>query len=426
MSFDRTPTYPYYFNPMRRGGFRTGVAFLVIGFVVGLTACTAGSAALLPTRVALLPTIALPTATSTPGDVPYTWTPPPPGSAELVDATPHPNAGQPAANASSADTPRATVPTSTAVPSRTPTPSVTPTPSPYVPLSTLLAGLPHDPSLGPSKLSIHIVRNNDPNIMEFVRLAQPAVIKVVDDFGLLNEVNAISPRTIIVGRINDDFIQNYVGEPEEAAQEYIAKHINTYLANPAVDYWEGWNEPDPPSLGHMDWYARFEQERVRLMAQYGLKSAIGGFPPGVPEVNEFAHFLPAVETAKQYDGILTVHEGDLHNGDLRAGYGSAVPGYPAYPDRGNMTFRYRWFYKELLEPANLVIPLVISELNFVGWGDTNHADFIAQCAWYDTEVRKDGYVIGFAIFTAGPIQQWTVYDINPILLDFAAYVRSQR
>lgn len=412
---------------MKPGGFLITIAFLLFGLVVGLAACTAPGSAVLPTQAALLPTIALATATSTPGDVPFTWTPPPPpavAGAELLDATPRPNAGLPVSQANT-DTPRPTLPSRTPVPSRTPTPSVTPSPTNYVPLSTLLASLPYDPSLGPSKLGIHVVRNNDANIMEFIRLAQPAVLKVVDDFGLIEEARAVSPRTIIVGRINDDFIQNYIGEPEEAAQAYVAKHIRTFLANPAVDYWEGWNESDP-GIGRMTWYSRFEQERVKLLAQYGLRSAIGGFPPGVPEVDEFALFLPAVEVAKQYDGILTVHEGDLHAGDLRSGYGSALPGYPAYPDRGNMTFRYRWFYKELLEPADLVIPLVISELNFVGWGDTNHADFISQCAWYDSEIRKDGYVIGFAIFTAGPIQQWVVYDINPILLDFAAYVRSQR
>jgi hypothetical protein len=162
------------------------------------------------------------------------------------------------------------------------------------------------------------------------------------------------------------------------------------------------------------------------LAQYGLRSAIGGFPLGVPELNEFAHFLPAVATAKEHEGILTLHEGELHTGDLRSGYGSPLPGYPPYPDRGNLAFRYRWFYRELLEPAGLVIPLVISELNFVGWGDLTYEDFILQCAWYDSEVRKDGYVIGFAIFTAGPIEHWTIYDINPILPDFAAYVQSQQ
>ena len=47
-------------------------------------------------------------------------------------------------------------------------------------------------------------------------------------------------------------------------------------------------------------------------------------------------------------------------------YGDPLPGYPAYPDRGSLTFRYRWFYREILEPAGMVIPLVISEAGIDG------------------------------------------------------------
>jgi hypothetical protein len=56
----------------------------------------------------------------------------------------------------------------------------------------------------------------------------------------------------------------------------VEYQLAQYLANPYVDYWEGWNEPDP-NMNNMAWYARFEQERVRLLAEYGLKAAVGGF-----------------------------------------------------------------------------------------------------------------------------------------------------
>lgn len=131
-------------------------------------------------------------------------------------------------------------------------------------------------------------------------------------------------------------------------------------------------------------------------------------------------------------------------------YGSPLPGYPAYADRGSLTFRYRWFYREILEPADMVIPLVISEAGIdgiignrpgpagLGWkdfqtyweeqglGTTGIEAYINQLAWYDAGVRQDGYVIGFTIFTAGAISNWTSYDINPILPELANYVVSQR
>lgn len=333
-------------------------------------------------------------------------------------------------------------------PTQTPTPSVTPevtvTPTRY---QNSFPTRSSSGELGLSKLGIHVVRNNDARIMEFVRQAQPAVMKGVDDLGFLEEVKQVSPRTIIIGRLSPP-AQTYTGEPEKAARDFVDRQIERYLLNPYVDYWEGWNEPDP-NLDHMEWYARFEAERVRLLAQHGLKAAVGGFSTGVPEMDEFELFLPAIEAAIEHGGILSLHEYGAPT--MMYLYGDPLPGYPTYPDRGSLTFRYRWYYRDILEPRGLVLPLVISEAgidgiigmgrpgpNGHGWDDfeeywvaqglgENGVDaFINQLNWYDNGVREDGYVIGFTVFTAGGIEQWKQYDINEILPDLADYVISQR
>lgn len=333
-------------------------------------------------------------------------------------------------------------------PTQTPTPTmtleVTAVPTQY---QSKFPSLPPTGELGPSKLGIHVVRNNSSNIMEFVRQAQPAVMKGVDDLGFLEEVKQVSPRTITIGRLSPP-AQTYTGEPEKAARDLVDKQIDRYLKNPYIDYWEGWNEPDP-NLDHMAWYARFEAERVRLLAQHGLKAAIGGFSTGVPEMDEFELFLPAIEAAIEHGGILSLHEYGAPT--MMYLYGDPLPGYPTYPDRGSLTFRYRWYYRDILEPRGLVLPLVISEAgidgiiglgrpgpNGHGWDDfedywleqglgSNGVEaFINQLNWYDNGVREDGYVIGFTVFTAGGIAQWKQYDINEILPDLANYVISQR
>jgi hypothetical protein len=310
----------------------------------------------------------------------------------------------------------------------------------------VIPDLPPTDELGPSKLGLHVVRNNDPNIMEFVRRAQPAVMKAVDDFGFLAEVREASPRTITVGRHSLTH-QDHSGDPDEAARDFVEEHLETYRANPAVDYWEGWNEPDPNG-DNMIWYSRFEQERCRLLAENGFRCAIGGFATGVPELDEFQLFLPAIDVANKLGGVLTLHEYSAP--DMAYLYGSPLPGYPAYPDRGALTFRYRWFYREILEPADMVIPLIITEGGIdgiignrpgpqgTGWKDfqsyweqqglaeTGEQAFINQLAWYDAGVRQDGYVIGFTIFTAGGISEWKRYDVNPILPELADYVIGQR
>jgi hypothetical protein len=309
----------------------------------------------------------------------------------------------------------------------------------------VIGNLPPTDELGPSKLGLHVVRNNDPNILEFVRKAQPAVMKAVDDLGFLAEVKAVSPRTITIGR-HSVGSQDYKGDPEEAAQEYVEEYLDIFRANPAVDYWEGWNEPDP-NLNNMIWYSRFEQERVRQMAQQGFRVAIGSFPTGVPEMDEFQLFLPAIDVAIQHGGILSLHEYSAP--DMGYLYGDSLPGFPAYPDRGSLTFRYRWYYREYLEPAGLEIPLVVSEAGIdgiignrpgpsgKGWrdfqgyweeqglGETGVEAFINQLAWYDAGVRQDGYVIGFTVFTAGGFGYWENYNVNPILPEITDYAVSQ-
>lgn len=342
-------------------------------------------------------------------------------------------------------------------PTRTPlpTPTFTPSPTPIVTDTPNYSGGGRGaPRIAPggyppvttgSKLSIHVIRSNS-EVMDFVRRTQPPVIKSVDDLGFMADVKRTSPHTMTIGRINV-IGQSYQGNPEEAARQYVAGQLQKYRLNPGVDYWEGWNEPNP-TMDNMWWYTRFEQERVRELARHGFKAAIGGFATGTPEIEEFAVFLPAVETALQYGGILTLHE---YSAPVMTHlYGGALPGYPAYPDRGALTFRYRWFYRELLEPAGLVIPLVITEAGIdgvignrpgpggygwadfqryaveAGWGNDGVQAFINQLAWYDAGVRQDAYVYGFTVFTAGPVGHWRKYDIDPILPDLAYYVTGRR
>ena len=410
-----------------------------MGWLAGCGQAAGPSSAAPPTPAATNTAVA-----SVPSSIPPTWTPQP----SVTPAAPTLIAALPVVGRALTATAQPTVPTNTPVPP-TATPAApetaAPTPTRYV---SFIPDLPPSAALGPSKLGLHVNRPNTPAIMEFVRAAQPAVMKGVADLGWLADVKRESPRTITIARIPVED-QNYAGDPEEAARRMVAEQLEEYLLHPWVDYWEGWNEPDP-GLERMEWYARFEQERVRLLASYGLRAAVGGFSTGVPEMDEFALFIPAVATAQQHRGILSLHE--YAAPDITFLFGDPLPGYPAYPDRGSLMFRYRWYYRDILEPAGLAIPLVISEAGIdglaaagyrpgppgqgwqdfqeywveQGWGQTGVEAFIRQLNWYDNGVRQDGYVIGFCIFTAGGAERWVSYDVNPILPELAAYVVSQQ
>ena len=430
--------------------------FIFLSFLVFLLSCQ--SEAVLPTR---LPLASLPedgggfveevVATAVTIPIPGTFTPAPNTTIDprlnFGDNSPlGPTETPTITPIFPTSTPHLTVgpPTRTRVSTRTPTPFPTPTGS--APIAPDPVVNPQYPTITGSKLSIHVIRNSDKGIMQFVRIAQPSTLKVVDDLGFTEDVKQASPNTIVVGRVNQ-LDQEYAGFPEEAARAYVQRHLYKYLVNTGVDFWEGWNEADP-NLDRMGWYARFEQERVREMARYGLRTAIGGFATGTPEVDEFALFLPAIETALQFGGILTLHEYSAP--EITFLYGGALPGFPSYPDRGALTFRYRWFYRELLEPAGLVIPLIITEAGLdgiignrpgpsgygwqdfqgyaieKGWGTNGQDAFMNQLAWYDRGVRQDPYVLGFTVFTAGPVGHWHNYDIGPLLPKMTDYVVNQR
>jgi len=292
---------------------------------------------------------------------------------------------------------------------------------------------------GRSKLGLHVQWNNSPEIMEFIRRMKPAVIKAIDDLGFVAEAKEASPETIIVARITH--AQPMEGDAEAMARAFVADNLSTYLEHPAVDYWEGYNEP--PVGGRMDWYARFEAERVRAMAEHGLRAAIGSFSTGVPEFEDWQAFLPAIRAAAEHGGVLALHEYDAPDLNRSVGYG--LPGHPARADRGSLALRYRWLYEDILGPASLVIPLVISEAGVDGlvtdrpgpadahgfrdffeyWRQRDPDSdplyvYLDQLAWYDRQVQQDGYVIGFALFTAGALDdRWDSYDVTGFLRHIA-------
>jgi len=417
------------------------IAFILL---VGLTACDASPSAI-PTAPTL-PTVAETTAPNPTQSIAPTTVEPTAGAVAEVFVPLLPGGGEPptatpASTTAPADAPP--VPTTALPTTVAPTATVAPTTTPYV--SNIPDYTPRS-DLGSSKMGIHVARPNSEAIMTFVRAARPAVVKGVDDLGFLAEVKAASPETVTIGRLSVD-PQDYGGEPEAAAAALVARQLPQLLNHPYVDYWEGWNEPDP-NLDRMDWYARFEAERVRQLAQHGLRAAVGGFSTGVPELTEFELFVPAIEAAKAHGGILSLHE--YAAPDLTFLYGDPLPGYPTYPDRGPLMFRYRWFYRDVLEPRGLVVPLVISEAGIdgilgnrpgpeglgwqdfqsfwveQGWGPDGQTAFLNQLQWVDNEARQDPYVLGYALFTAGGGRAWATYELAPFLPRLAEYIVSQK
>ena len=296
------------------------------------------------------------------------------------------------------------------------------------------------PAIGRSKVGIHVTRNSSPSIMDFVEETHPAVVVAVGDLGWLADVKRVSPETVTIGRFLEGD-QTFEGDPQERAREFVEANAARYLANSGVDYWMGWNEPIIDDVWQMAWYASFEAERTVAMAELGLKVAVGNFSVGTPEVEEFEAFLPALAVAREYGGIFAVHEYSAPT--LQEGVGAGIPGLEAMEGCGALTLRFRYWYEHYLLPNDMVLPLVVTELgidggvlraedlSLMGWRDfhkdiskpldsENFRAYLEQLSWYDDEMRRDPYVLGFAVFNVGDSGgKWSTFDVTDMLPQLA-------
>jgi len=329
----------------------------------------------------------------------------------------------------------------------------------------------------PSKLCPHTL-NAHGDAKTMVEAGSPAV-KLVGFFGLAAELRALRPDLLIIGRVFEGYDAHAAAESGATAQAealaWVVRQGDQYRNNPAITAWEGPNEPvfgpadDPANVRTIAWYAAFEAERLRLLADMGLRGVIGNFATGNPDLPLWPAFLPAVAAARQLHGYLGLHEYSSPwmwwlTGTYQTANCDFRPDFAGEGDTGYLTLRYRKVYRTYLEPQGLGdVPLVITEcgLDSIGAvcaGQTSgpwkvHFDFwrgydgahdpidywrgperdperyyAEQLAWYDQELQKDPYVVGATIFTVGQMGGFDKFEIaeTRVLRQVVEYVRSQR
>ena len=271
------------------------------------------------------------------------------------------------------------------------------------------------PTAAKSKLTIH-GGFGGPLSMQFVERAKPRLVKILDSFSAAPEIKRLSPGTVIIGRAYLA-TQPMDGDPVQRAREWWDRSRAIVLQYPEIDYWEAYNEPIIQTSDLMSWYAAFEAERVRLLAEHGRRACIGNFSTGNPDLPLWADFFPAIDAARAAGGILGVHE-----------YGTPMQQFfDEAAGEGWLCGRYRKLYRQYLIPNDKGIPLAITETGVdvvppVGW--KNHFtedEYLQQLEWYDRLLLQDDYVLGATIF-ALEIPGWWSFDIAPIVDRLADYV----
>lgn len=353
-----------------------------------------------------------PTPTPTPTRTPRPLVATPP-------ATPPVSATRPVNTATATWTPPE--PTATPLPTATPTPPATP--------------FPPGP---PTKLGLFITRN-DPRIFDLLRTGNVTLIKTMEyDPNFAAEIKQISPRTLLVGRIDLDQVDLAgMNDPRAAAQAF-ADRLLPIATEPrrlaAFDGWESFNEPVASDEEQLARLGEFEAHRTRLLAAAGVRSVVGNFSAGQPPLEWWPRFRPALEAAREHKGYLGLHEYAaptlqyLTNQDP-LGWGVAAA------NEGWLTLRYRKVYRNYLEPNGLVLPLLLTEIGVdglitgrpgpkgkgwkdfagywaeLGMGADAPGNYMEQLAWYDAHLQQDPYVLGAAIFAAGASPGWESYEV---------------
>ena len=408
---------------------RNGLQPLALKLAVGLIA-------LLPFWLAATAASGAPAPEAQTGS---TATPTPSPSATLAAATATPTSTWPDPGD---DTPTPAA-TPTAMATLEPTATLTPTLSPEEAFNA------NFPTCSGSKLSLHFVRGS-PATYEWMKTARPSFVKLVDAaLDWSPNLRKEFPGMMQIGRVTGVEDDSLVWKnPIVAANDFVAKNLPYYRKYPDINYWEGFNEwtaanaHDPQAWQA---YAQFEAQRACLMQSYGYHAVIGNFSAGRPEYAEMLVFLPAIRIGLKCGAILGLHEYSAPT--MQYGYGQGVPHRPTYPDRGMLTLRYRYWYQDMFIPLDLPIPLVITEVGIDGgveagrpgpqgvtgwqdfrdyWKNTGLGDnpaevYVSQLAWYDSEIRKDPYVLGAAIYQAGSYGR-NSFEVEPLIPELTNYM----
>jgi hypothetical protein len=227
-----------------------------------------------------------------------------------------------------------------------------------------------------------------------------------------DRVKALSPETLVIARMAEGVGGDVEGvDPwTDAAEAYMRRLKPIFEANPEVDWWELWNEQDPPGIvGHVA-LAKFAVACMDFAEAWGVKLALMSYSSGVPEDDEWAAVWERTEffeRAKAGGHILSLHA------------------YGVTEDTGELRYhllRPMTLYENILIPNDCVVPYVFTEYSVdeeePGTGITRWsvAELMDEYATMDDYLSAQWYCLGASVFTFGI--GWEHYNHNEMWAPF--------
>jgi len=270
-----------------------------------------------------------------------------------------------------------------------------------------------------SKISLHIMQGPRRGYREFLlKLAaagvRPAVIKTVSEFGAAKEAKEIcGDETLTVGRLTGFGWEGFdqaaetvpISEMADVANRLWRDHYNAeVIGNPWIDVWEISNEWS----AHWMWQAAMYVALAPYFETYHVKIGMFACSTGNPPDEAYPAIALACKDLGLRGHYLTLHE-----------YGTEGMLHGSEP---HLALRYRKLY-DYLFLHDALAELIISEAGQNGGGEFPGVEpFVGDFAWYDSELMKDGYVIGAAAWTLGANVSWSTSNIQDALPALADYI----
>ncbi|GIV18887.1 MAG: hypothetical protein KatS3mg023_0638 [Armatimonadota bacterium] len=287
-----------------------------------------------------------------------------------------------------------------------------------------------------SKLGIHLIGSYTEGARRILA-AKPRVMKVLDpqvSAGMreaMRDYKQRHPKGLVVMRVwerTSGLRYRLEDDPAQSADDFWnrvlqpAVHALSASDRRLVDYLEGPNEcentPCWESVESARWFGRFWERLAERIAQAGFRPCVGSIPVGNPPGNiaeiraKLEAFLPALRAAKRWNGAWSYHSYSIeYTTDVAVEYWHSL--------------RYRIFYEFLREryPDLANLPMILTEGGIDRAGNPNNdgwrargdaAKFQKWLLWYDSELKKDPYVVGSTLFQIGNPEGWWSFDVEPI------------
>lgn len=291
-----------------------------------------------------------------------------------------------------------------------------------------------------SKIGMHLIGSYTEGTRKMVRARCP-VLKILDlspdMLAAARDYKSANPDGRVVLRIYHTRHYTLADQPAATALKHWDEVIAPALAKltPAdrklIDYLEVINEmgecPTWESDENVKWFTAFNLRFIELCSKAGMRPLIACIPVGNPPgegggVARVLGFAPALRAAKKAGGAWSYHCYTIE-------YTTKLDTEIWY------SLRYRKWYDEFKgQYADLAaMPLILTEGGVDRGGNADKDGWQARgtakqyqdwLRWFDSELRKDKYVIGVTLFQQGAKAAWggwASFDHEPLADWFVSY-----